>query len=78
MITTSMGHFRHLNNLGSDDCTNRLPVSRLSSADENKFLTERTAQEMIEFLTRISLVGLSKTAQLHLTAFIEGFAKVCY
>ncbi|KAG0049588.1 regulator of (H+)-ATPase in vacuolar membrane [Gryganskiella cystojenkinii] len=48
----------------------------LNNADENKFLTDRTSQEMIEFLTRVSLVGMSKTDQLHLTAFIEGFAKI--
>jgi hypothetical protein len=32
---------------------------------------------MIEFLTRVSLAGLSKNAQLQLSAFIEGFTKVC-
>ncbi|KAG0365800.1 regulator of (H+)-ATPase in vacuolar membrane, partial [Gamsiella multidivaricata] len=45
------------------------------SADENKFLDDRTAQEMIEFLTRVPLTGLSKSAQLLLSAFIEGFEK---
>ncbi|KAG0341180.1 regulator of (H+)-ATPase in vacuolar membrane [Podila humilis] len=44
--------------------------------DENKFLNDSTSQEMIEFLTRVPLVGLSKGAQLQLTAFIEGFAKI--
>ncbi|KAI7828679.1 RAVE protein 1 C terminal-domain-containing protein [Gamsiella multidivaricata] len=46
------------------------------SADENKFLDDRTAQEMIEFLTRVPLTGLSKSAQLLLSAFIEGFEKI--
>ncbi|KAF9908205.1 regulator of (H+)-ATPase in vacuolar membrane [Linnemannia zychae] len=46
------------------------------STDESKFLNDRTSQEMIEFLTRVSLVGLSKNAQLQLSAFIEGFAKI--
>ncbi|KAF9136164.1 regulator of (H+)-ATPase in vacuolar membrane [Mortierella sp. 14UC] len=45
------------------------------SMDESKFLNDRTSQEMIEFLTRVSLAGLSKNAQLQLSAFIEGFAK---
>ncbi|KAK3842238.1 MAG: RAVE protein 1 C terminal-domain-containing protein [Linnemannia gamsii] len=45
-------------------------------SDESKFLNDRTSQEMIEFLTRVSLVGLSKNAQLQLSAFIEGFAKI--
>ncbi|KAF9322115.1 regulator of (H+)-ATPase in vacuolar membrane [Podila horticola] len=44
------------------------------SSDENKFLNDTTSKEMIEFLTRVPLVGLSKNAQLLLTAFIEGFA----
>lgn len=48
-----------------------------NSSDESKFLNDSTSQEMIEFLTRVSLVGLSKNAQLQLSAFIEGFAKVC-
>ncbi|KAF9585501.1 regulator of (H+)-ATPase in vacuolar membrane [Lunasporangiospora selenospora] len=46
------------------------------SADETKFLNERTSKEMIEFLTRVPLVGLSKSDQLHLTAFIEGIEKI--
>ncbi|KAF9182064.1 regulator of (H+)-ATPase in vacuolar membrane [Haplosporangium sp. Z 11] len=45
------------------------------SADESMFLNDRTSEEMIEFLTRVPLVGLSKNAQLQLSAFIEGFAK---
>ncbi|KAF9293929.1 regulator of (H+)-ATPase in vacuolar membrane [Mortierella antarctica] len=45
------------------------------SSDENKFLNDTTSKEMIEFLTRVPLVGLSKNTQLQLTAFIEGFAK---
>lgn len=40
-------------------------------------MNDSTSQEMIEFLTRVSLAGLSKNAQLQLSAFIEGFAKVC-
>jgi len=60
------------------------PIARLTlaydalphSSDESKFLNDRTSQEMIEFLTRVPLVGLSKNAQLQLSAFIEGFAKV--
>ncbi|KAI8603070.1 RAVE protein 1 C terminal-domain-containing protein [Dissophora ornata] len=46
------------------------------SADENKFLNDRTSEEMIEFLTRVPLAGLSKSAQLQLSAFIEGFARI--
>ncbi|KAG0265351.1 regulator of (H+)-ATPase in vacuolar membrane [Mortierella polycephala] len=46
------------------------------SADENRFLNDRTSEEMIEFLTRVPLVGLSKNAQLQLSAFIEGFARI--
>ncbi|KAF9206869.1 regulator of (H+)-ATPase in vacuolar membrane [Haplosporangium sp. Z 27] len=46
------------------------------SADESKFLNDRTSQEMIEFLTRVPLAGLSKNAQLMLSAFIEGFARI--
>ncbi|KAG0089757.1 regulator of (H+)-ATPase in vacuolar membrane, partial [Podila epicladia] len=46
------------------------------SSDENKFLNDTTSKEMIEFLTRVPLVGLSKNTQLQLTAFIEGFAKI--
>ncbi|KAF9336485.1 regulator of (H+)-ATPase in vacuolar membrane [Podila minutissima] len=46
------------------------------SSDENKFLNDTTSKEMIEFLTRVPLVGLSKNNQLQLTAFIEGFAKI--
>ncbi|KAG0315086.1 regulator of (H+)-ATPase in vacuolar membrane [Linnemannia gamsii] len=46
------------------------------SSDESKFLNDRTSQEMIEFLTRVSLAGLSKNAQLQLSAFIEGFTKI--
>ncbi|KAF9114391.1 regulator of (H+)-ATPase in vacuolar membrane [Mortierella sp. AM989] len=46
------------------------------SADENKFLNDSTSQEMIEFLTRVPLVGLSKNAQLLLSTFIEGFARI--
>ncbi|KAF9106062.1 hypothetical protein BGX29_010629 [Mortierella sp. GBA35] len=46
------------------------------SSDESKFLNDRTSKDMIEFLTRVSLVGLSKNAQLQLSAFIEGFAKI--
>ncbi|KAF9550360.1 regulator of (H+)-ATPase in vacuolar membrane [Mortierella hygrophila] len=45
-------------------------------SDESKFLNDSTSREMIEFLTRVSLVGLSKNAQLQLSAFIEGFAKI--
>ncbi|KFH65977.1 hypothetical protein MVEG_08079 [Podila verticillata NRRL 6337] len=45
-------------------------------SDENKFLNDTTSKEMIEFLTRVPLIGLSKNAQLQLTAFIEGFAKI--
>ncbi|KAG0030111.1 regulator of (H+)-ATPase in vacuolar membrane [Podila clonocystis] len=45
------------------------------SSDENMFLNDTTSKEMIEFLTRVPLVGLSKNYQLQLTAFIEGFAK---
>ncbi|KAG0001476.1 regulator of (H+)-ATPase in vacuolar membrane [Entomortierella chlamydospora] len=47
-----------------------------SGADENKFLNDKTSQEMIEFLTRVPLAGLSKNAQLFLSAFIEGFARI--
>ncbi|KAF9934084.1 regulator of (H+)-ATPase in vacuolar membrane [Mortierella alpina] len=46
------------------------------NADENKFLTARTSQEMIEFLTRVPLAGLSKSEQLQLSAFIEGFTMI--
>ncbi|KAG0244016.1 regulator of (H+)-ATPase in vacuolar membrane [Mortierella sp. GBA43] len=46
------------------------------SADENKFLNDRTSKEMIEYLTRVSLPGISKSAQLQLCAFIEGFARI--
>ncbi|KAG0029994.1 regulator of (H+)-ATPase in vacuolar membrane [Podila clonocystis] len=46
------------------------------SSDENMFLNDTTSKEMIEFLTRVPLVGLSKNYQLQLTAFIEGFAKI--
>ncbi|KAF9931631.1 regulator of (H+)-ATPase in vacuolar membrane [Linnemannia zychae] len=46
------------------------------STDESKFLNDRTSREMVEFLTRVSLVGLSKSAQLSLSAFIEGFASI--
>ena len=49
----------------------------LNSADENKFLTSKTSQEMIEFLTRVPLADLSKSEQLQLSAFIEGFTMVC-
>ncbi|KAF9420312.1 regulator of (H+)-ATPase in vacuolar membrane [Podila epigama] len=52
----------------------RLSMSRAS--DENRFLNDSTSKEMIEFLTRVPLVGLSKNAQLQLSAFIEGFAKI--
>ncbi|CAO3569226.1 unnamed protein product [Mortierella alpina] len=46
------------------------------NADENKFLTSRTSQEMIEFLTRVPLADLSKSEQLQLSAFIEGFTMI--
>ncbi|KAF9956234.1 regulator of (H+)-ATPase in vacuolar membrane [Mortierella alpina] len=46
------------------------------NADENKFLNTRTSQEMIEFLTRVPLAGLSKSEQLQLSAFIEGFTMI--
>ncbi|KAI1317690.1 regulator of (H+)-ATPase in vacuolar membrane [Mortierella claussenii] len=44
--------------------------------DESKFLNDRTSKEMIEFLTRVQLAGLTKNAQLQLSAFIEGFAMI--
>ncbi|KAF9354925.1 regulator of (H+)-ATPase in vacuolar membrane [Mortierella sp. AD094] len=47
-----------------------------SGADENQFLNDKTSQEMIEFLTRVPLAGLSKNAQLLLSAFINGFAQI--
>ncbi|KAG0303627.1 regulator of (H+)-ATPase in vacuolar membrane [Dissophora globulifera] len=46
------------------------------SSDESRFLNDRTSEEMIEFLTRIPLAGLSKGAQFQLSAFIEGFARI--
>ncbi|KAF9916958.1 regulator of (H+)-ATPase in vacuolar membrane [Lobosporangium transversale] len=46
------------------------------SANEDRFLNDRTSRDMIEFLTKVHLVGLSKAAQLHLSAFIEGFTKI--
>ncbi|KAF9350624.1 regulator of (H+)-ATPase in vacuolar membrane, partial [Mortierella sp. NVP85] len=46
------------------------------SADENKFLNDKTSKEMIEYLTRVQLPGLSNNAQLQLCAFIEGFARI--
>ncbi|KAF9966919.1 regulator of (H+)-ATPase in vacuolar membrane [Mortierella alpina] len=46
------------------------------NADENKFLNLRTSQEMIEFLTRVPLADLSKSEQLQLSAFIEGFTMI--
>ncbi|KAF9560394.1 regulator of (H+)-ATPase in vacuolar membrane [Mortierella alpina] len=46
------------------------------NADENKFLNARTSQEMIEFLTRVPVAGLSKSEQLQLSAFIEGFTMI--
>ncbi|KAG0202623.1 regulator of (H+)-ATPase in vacuolar membrane [Mortierella sp. GBA30] len=46
------------------------------TTDESKFLNDKTSQEMIEFLTRVPLTGLSKSSQLQLSAFIEGFTKV--
>ncbi|KAG0254499.1 regulator of (H+)-ATPase in vacuolar membrane, partial [Actinomortierella ambigua] len=45
------------------------------ATDESKFLTDKTSKQMVEFLTRVPLAGLSKNAQLQLTAFIEGFAQ---
>ncbi|KAF9438201.1 regulator of (H+)-ATPase in vacuolar membrane [Entomortierella beljakovae] len=50
--------------------------SDFKGLDENKFLNDKTSKEMIEFLTRVHLSGLSKNAQLQLTAFIEGFARI--
>ncbi|KAF9963358.1 regulator of (H+)-ATPase in vacuolar membrane [Modicella reniformis] len=46
------------------------------SVDENKFLNDKTSKEMVEYLTRIPLPGLTKNAQLQLSAFIEGFARI--
>ncbi|KAG0233631.1 regulator of (H+)-ATPase in vacuolar membrane [Actinomortierella wolfii] len=45
------------------------------TTNEFKFLTDATCKEMIEFLTRVPLAELSKTAQFDLTAFIEAFTQ---